>query len=130
MVDTAAIETFRKKKGISQKDFAKSINNLTQSGYSNKISKNNFTDDEIKIICKLLSIKKEQITLNDLTVNDMTLLVNKAVQNESALKVILSTLAEILAKLTDGNATKIRTDLESVVDSQSRQALERLGHRV
>lgn len=121
----------RKSKGKTQEVLGKALN-IDQSAYSRKEKAGEFTDKELEVICKTLGIKKEQILLqgNELVIQELTLITNKILKNESALDVILSTQAEILANLTNGSATKIRKDLESVVNSLTRQALEQLGHRV
>lgn len=129
MFDGKKIEELRSLKGKNQTDTAKAIG-LTQSAYSVREKTGNFEDDQILKLCRFLGIKKEQIELNDLKVNELTFITNKLIQTESALKIILSAQAEIIAKLTNGNATKIRTDLESAVDSLSKQALEQLQRQV
>lgn len=123
-VDPIKLEEARNGKGKSQGDLGKTIG-ISQGAYSTREKTGTFSEEEVIKICKYLGIKKEQIQLN--VVNDFSYLINKAIQTESALKVILSTQAEILAKLTNGNVTKIRIDLESVVDNLSKQALEQLG---
>jgi predicted XRE-type DNA-binding protein len=130
-VDTKKIEEIRKAKGkdLNQGVIAKALD-ISQSNYSTKLKTGDFTDNEIDKICELLDIKKEQIELKEISIKELTFLINKSIQNESALKVILSTQAEIIAKLSNGNATKIRLDLESVVDSLSKQALEQLRQQV
>lgn len=124
VIDLGQLEAFRKQKGKTQDDLAKALK-MKQGTYSNKAKLGRFTDAEIDTICKLLGIKKEQILLNA-QATELQFLASKAIQTESALKVLLGAMAELLAAHSGGNVTKIRLDLESTVDSLSRQALERL----
>ncbi len=126
LVDGKKLEALRDLKGKRQGAVAKEIG-ISQGAYSVREKTGSFSPEEITKICAFLGIKKEQIELNeDVRVNELTFLTNKAIQTESALKVLLGAMAEILAKQGGGNVTKIRADLESTVDSLSRQALEQL----
>lgn len=127
VIDLTLLEKYRKQKGITQEQIAQELK-MMQGTYSNKAKRGTFTDQEINIICSLLGIKKEQI-LFDTKPSELQFLTSKAIQTESALKVMLGAIAELLARQTGGNVTKVRADLESTVDSLSRQALEKLQHQ-
>lgn len=123
VVDPKKLKAIRDAKGKNQGEVAAALN-LTQGAYSTREKTGNFDEDQVKVICKFLGIKKEQIELVEL--DKLDYLTSKAIQTESALKVVLSALADILANQTGGSATKIRMDLEAAVDSLSRHTLERL----
>lgn len=125
IVDPKKLKALRDAKGKSQGEVAAALA-LSQGAYSTREKTGNFDDEQVKTICKFLGIKKEQIELVE--VDKLDFIASKAIQTESALKVILSALAEIMANQTGNGATKIRTDLEAAVDSLSKQALERLRH--
>jgi transcriptional regulator with XRE-family HTH domain len=125
MINGAAIEEIRRQKGKTQAEVARALS-IVQSAYSNKVAKSNFDDEEIKIICKLLGIKKEQIEAS--TELDQTqYLVHKAIFAESALRVMMSTQAEILAKLNGGTATKYQNEMVATANDLTLQALKKLG---
>lgn len=128
MTNTTRLKELRKKKGVNQETLCEVLE-ISQSTYSAKEKTGDFTDEELKKIARVLNVNVEELesNSNNAHIGDVAqFLAEKAVQQESMLRVLLSAVGELLAEKEGITSEEMKARLIKAVNSQSLRTLDKL----